>query len=352
MTETNEQHARHAAVRSNFETFLNGPQHHTLKEAQEKHETVFEHLSKEKRWRRLLLQPIPGSHHKIAEFRIPLHFLAWKAARLLVSPKESRVKWRAEWFSGQQHIMHVDSDLVSLYADLSSDFKRSDIEDECILLFEPSLSAQPNLICSQDIIRIERDLDTGKATFRLIVDVCEDISLGETIQWREAVVNAQTTMVRHVAQKIVLLNNCNGTTVPRQLFFSNIGNALLIRVDELDRVDCPESILPPFNSCKLYLDDGVKEKRLFLTVTQADLYQIRPGWFVIPMSPDLSSFHVLSATSLSAFRDRGAALDASRANISIEFSGQAPDMFWQATIYWQHVNWMCYSNGLKAVLYV
>jgi len=241
--------------------------------------------------------------------------------------------------------MCVDSDLLALNADLSPNVLRSEPEGDSIVLFEPTLSAQPGLLVN-DIIRVQSDSDFEQVPFTLIVDVCDDPELAVSAPWQKALGEGQqAVIVQHTAETIVFHNDFNGASVPTSLHFAHIGNALLLRVER------SSSSSRPFDSCKLYLDQGGKEKSLFLSVAQPDLVEVRPGWYVIPMSSTVSSAVAVSAKRLPAFLDEAAALNASKYNISVEFSGQATNVTWQATFYWQHVNLIHYENGMKCAYF-
>lgn len=299
---------------------------------------VFEQLSSTAKWERLVLQPISTANRKKLDFAIPTQYAAWKAPRLVVLPEfaAGAAKWRAEW-SCNLHIMSVDSDLLSLYADISPNiFLRSEPEGQSILLFKPALSAQPVTLLQKDIIRIETDSYFEEVPFTLIVDVCRELEPTESAAWTQALGSIQCEpIVRHLSQSIVFQNDCNGTTALHELYFMHIGNALLIHVEESS-----QSSPAPFDSCQLYVDPaGNGQRRLFLTVANTDFVEIRPGWFLIPMSPPV--------VPPPAFLDEKAVLNASQSEISVQFSGKAPSAEWTATFYWQHVNLLNYCHGAK-----
>lgn len=330
-----------AAVQRHFDPSFGGIEYHTFANLTATQETVFEQLTSEATWQRRVLKPISGGNHRISQFELP-RFTAWKAARLVVSSNAANAKWRAHWLHGGHRIMCVDSDLVSLFADLSpNSMLRSEPEGESVLLFAPTLSARPGLL-TEEIIRVETDSNFEQVPFALIVDVCDDPELFASEAWQKALSEChQEAIVRHTSETIVFRNDSGGATVPTPLRFAHIGNALLIRVERSP---------VPFDSCKLYLDNGNK-KNLFLSVTRRDLVEIRPGWFVIPMGSIVSPAVVLSATRLQAFLDKRATLSASEHNISVVFEGQAANVTWEATFYWQHINLMQYYNQVACIYF-
>lgn len=338
--------AKPEAVQRHFDPHFGGAEFDILAIVPTTQKTVFEQLSSTLTWQRLV-RPRSGGNHRTVVFQIPTHFAAWKAPRLVVSPEAASAKWSAEWICSEHIIMRVDSDLLSLYADLLPNiFLRSEPEGESVLLFEPTLSAQPNGIC-RDTIRVVTDTHFEQVPFTLIVDVCGNVAPDQRNAWMKALTEIhRTPIVRHAAEKILFHNDSNGATALKQLHFAHIGNALLIRVE------CSASAPMPFDSCELYLGQGKEEKSLFLSVAHSDLIKVRPGWFVIPMSSIVSPASVLAATRLPAFLDGHAALSASEHNISVKFSGQATNVAWEATFYWQHVNLLLYCTGYKGVYFV